>query len=253
MYEANTEATYGLVRTGKYIRHVEDQFDAEVASVILTVLSLGHCQVGDIVKVCRQGQANGHTESSTSSSAKNHVKGAKSATSRPILSHESIVDSLSQLLNYGLLSRTHASHFRSPADNRHEAIKIFKSPDQSVEQSIDNFPGRTKKQREQQWEQAIQNKLEEWKHGPKADLEASPHCTKGKGKKRQMENTGESRTSKRQRVSSPPKVQGASGWQAINRPQVEITNLLDVCDSRELSNCNSTNCLIGQCSSPCQP
>ncbi len=226
IYESNLTTAYALVRSGKYIKVVEDRYGEVAGGVISNLLLLGHVRVGDL------GQAY-----LPSKGSKDPVKGAfaVSSLSLPLGSVKRQADSLDvnnastveslhhalyDLLRAGLVSAVNESHFRSAADNRSEAEKEVPFQDRLV--------GKLKKEHEAEREEAIKQKLEDWKYGTK--LERQDLVGHRKGIKRPLGNLEETSEAKRQRLYSPTttNVYGETGQ--FCRPQTSAIGYLDVCE-----------------------
>lgn len=220
IYEANTASAYALVRSGKYVQIAEDQVGKFAGEIISSLLSLGHAQVGDLV----EGFGVGNSKSINGSlvtpdvSDKPHLNGWKHAaddTDGHGVTFESIQATLFDLLQAGLISEVHESHFRSEADNRLEAEKIVPPPEY--------YKAKSKRENEAQWETSIKKKLAEWKHGIEAEAVGTKDSTKSigakKGKKRLLESAEECQPKKRLAL-------GATG--AAYEAKSDVTGVLDV-------------------------
>lgn len=198
VYEANTEAAYFLIRSGKYVKIAEDQIDEFAGAVISNLLLLGHAKVGDLVKaygVSSRKDVNGPTTATHGVANKplaNDVNNTKDHVGDNAVTLETIHNTLCDLLRLGLVSHVNESHFRSDADNRLEAQKVVPPPEY--------YKAKSKKENEAQWEASIQNKLEEWMFGTEAEIEDVEILRKGG--KRLLEDPESSRAGKRQRLHS---------------------------------------------------
>ena len=196
VYEANLTNAYALVRSGKYIKTVEDQYGEFAGGVISNLLLLGHVRVGDFAQAyVIPGDSKGHlngafvlpNSSLPRGSATKQVDGLDGYRGS---TRESLHQALYDLLQASLISVVNESHFRSLADNRSEAEKEIPFQDQYV--------GKLKKEHEAEREQAIHHKLEDWKYGTKQEREQLAGLQKGK--KRLLGNSGELPKAKRQRL-----------------------------------------------------
>lgn len=196
VYEANTEAAYSLVRSGKYVKIAENQLDEFAGALISNLLLLGHAKVGDLVKaygVSSGKDARGTTTVSNeipNEPVSNDLSHTQGNPRDNAVTLETIHKTLSELLRLGLVSHVNESHFRSDADNRLEAQKAVPPPEY--------YKAKSKKENDAQWEASIQNKLEEWKFGTKAQREDVEILMKGK--KRLLDGSGNSRAGKRQKL-----------------------------------------------------
>lgn len=216
VYEANLTNAYALVRSGKYIKIVEDRYGDFAGGVTSNLLLLGHARVGDLAQAYiipgdSKGHLNGAFDPPNSSlprgSATKQVDGLNGnrGPTREIL-HQALYD----LLQAGLISVVNESHFRSLADNRSEAEKEIPFQDRYV--------GKMKKEHEVEREEAIQHRLEDWKYGTRQEREQLAGLQKGK--KRLLGNSGEIPEAKRQRL-------GDMGQ--LHRQQISVSGYLDVC------------------------
>ena len=103
---------------------------------------------------------------------------------------ENIHHSLCDLLQAGLISKVHMSHFHTEADNRTEAERLTPLTGE--------YKGQTKREREAMWEQAVQEKLNGWKYGTVG--EARDIAALKKGAKRPLEYSQELASNKRLKV-----------------------------------------------------
>ena len=195
MYEPNLANAYALARSGKYIKIVEERYGDFAGGVISNLLLLGHVRVSDLAQAYlpskgSKGQLNG-TYAFPNSPLPN---GSPTKQAHSPENHgpavESLHQSLYELLQAGLISAVNESHFRSLADNRTEAEKEV--PFQ------DRYAGKLKKEHEAEREEAISNKLDDWKYGTK--LERGEFASVGKGKKRPFGNHEDTAGAKRQRL-----------------------------------------------------
>ena len=113
------------------------------------------------------------------------------------------------MLQIGINSKTHLSHFRTDADNRTEAEQ--KTP------VLEQFPGRSKKEKTIAWEAAVQRKLDGWRYGM---VEVSEETSKEqKVRKRRLEDEENTLPKKRARLEG----ENAN----MNRAQAIIVDTLD--------------------------
>ena len=152
--------------------------------------------MGDLV------QAHGVGQTKTTQYSSNSVQGASEKGLINGFNHrkdhiedqnvtlESIHKTLCDLLQFGLVSLVHISHFRSDADNRREAEKEVPPPEE--------YKARSKRDQDAQKEAAIKEKLDQWKYGsqtPQITVE-----TPKNGKKRPLEKEDTSQAEKRRRL-----------------------------------------------------
>lgn len=111
-YEANEDAAYFLLRSGRILQIIETRYGKDAKDVVQNLLLLGHAKVGDLVDayqsktIVTNGQTNGTTNgvNGTESSAKFNLDGI-----------------LKRLLDDGFVEPLVKSMFRSPADTYLEA------------------------------------------------------------------------------------------------------------------------------------
>ena len=101
----------------------------------------------------------------------------------------SIHHMLYDLLQAGLISKVHESHFRTSADNRTEAERIT--------QPVEEYKASKKAEREAMWEATIQKMLVEWKYGDAAEMAEIVQLRKGT--KRPLEDSEDGGSHKRSR------------------------------------------------------
>lgn len=214
------------MRSGKYVRIAEDQVGKFAGEVISSLLSLGHAQVGDLV----EGFGCGTSKSTNGSlvtpdvSDKPHLNGWKHAADG-IDGHgvtfESVQATLFDLLQAGLISEVHESHFRSEADNRLEAEKVVPPPE--------FYKAKSKRDNEAQWETSIKKKLAEWKHGIEAEavvIKDSKNTNSAKkGKKRSLEDAEECQPKKRLALETQVAI---SATRTAYEPATDEAGVLDV-------------------------
>lgn len=223
-YEANTAAAYSLVRFGKYIKVAEAQAGGFAGKVISNLLLLGHARVGDLVEAYQLGQSKStHDCLTTTCRSPNKLISCPSAyaggsNGGESAALESIYGTLYDLLRTELLSRVHVSHFHSDADNRSEAEKEVRQPEE--------YKAKSKKEKDAQREAAVKRKLKEWRYCTiRGNDEVAGLKT---GKKRLQQDPDVQRPEKRQRLYSPSS-QGATGARGrINRPLPRESGDLDV-------------------------
>ena len=224
VYEPNLVNAYALVRSGKHVKTVGDRYGEVAAGVVLNLLRLGYIRVGDLVK------AYGSFKYSTAAtngallclcpprheSVTKQSKGFEAKHESPTA--ETIHQALCTLMRAGLISIVNKSHLRSAADNRSEAEREIPIQDQYV--------GKLKKEREAEREQAIAQKLKDWRFGTKFEREELAGILKGK--KRPLDHPEDAPDSKRQRLHQPLTANGIVGTYRAEPLDVEM-KYLDVC------------------------
>lgn len=197
-YEANPEAAFLLVRSGKYVKITEDRVGKFASGVISNLLFLGHAQVGDLVQAYGMGGGRSTKESlgpcgASGEPLPNESNPAANGFENDDVKPGSIHRTIRELLLLGLVSQVNKSHFRSDADNRIEAEKVVPP--------IEHYKAKSKRENEAQWEMSIEKQLNEWKYG--VGDEIMEVDSMDKRKKRLREDTEDLRPGKRQRFQTP--------------------------------------------------
>ena len=188
-YEANHNACYLLVRSGKYLSYVEDHFKEPAVELLSHMIAHGHTSVGALVRA--------HSSSSDAPTHKSALpnglkcKDLDSGHVDDTRSADTLQDTLCDLLCTGLLGLAHESDFRPFADNRIEAEKL--APHR------DGLSLKMKQAEALVYEQGIADRLHEWKHGTEAQ-QAELSDLKG-SKKRKIGSLSED-ANKRPRLST---------------------------------------------------
>lgn len=213
------------MRSGKYIKIVEDRYGEIAGGVISNLLLLGHVRVGDLAQAylplkCSRGALKGAFALSSPSLPRGFAKKqADSLDANHSPTVESLQKALYDLLQAGLISVVNESHFRSATDNRSEAEKEVPFQDRYV--------GKLKKEHEAEREEAIIKKLNDWRYG--TILEIQGLLGHQKGMKRPLETLEETSEAKRQRLNSPLTTNGNGGTDQYYSPQTSAIDFLDVC------------------------
>ncbi|KAI4274440.1 MAG: hypothetical protein L6R38_006099 [Xanthoria sp. 2 TBL-2021] len=167
-YEANLENSYLLARSGKYIQLLKDRFEDFTSELISNVIILGHVRVGDLTRtyfpsIDERGPVSEIVASDRLSQLSDeHFVKPNGDTGKAVHTADELHSAISDLLGAGLLCLVHEWYFRSAADNIAEAEHVVPR-DGSI---------KSKKQQEATWELDVQQKLEDWKYGSKADIKA---------------------------------------------------------------------------------
>lgn len=113
-YEANADAAYSLVRSGKILRILKSRYGNLAEDVVQNLLLLGHTRVGDLQDAysskAPKTQVNGHTNGETT----NGVNGDYKKDQKPTQSQLNYA--MCQLLEAGFIEPVTEGMFRSPAD-----------------------------------------------------------------------------------------------------------------------------------------
>ena len=224
VYEANTAVAYNLIRAGKYVQVAEEQLGNFAAVIISNLLLLGHARVGDLLQAYGLDRTEGADDPAAIAphpSIKSIYNGSintETSSDNNRISLAAVHTTLCELLRVGFVSLVNESYFRSEADNRTEAGKVVPPPE--------HFRAKSKRDNEAQRETAIQEKLEEWKYGTKAEKEQ--YAPIMNGKKRQLDDIESLQSEKRRRLRLPPNGHALSAWTAVNTTKLEGTNALNV-------------------------
>ncbi|CAL8579458.1 RNA polymerase III subunit C82 [Xanthoria parietina] len=166
LYEANLENSYLLARSGKYIQLLKDRFGDFASELVSNVIILGHVRIGDLTRtyfpsIDERGPLSEIVASDhLSQLSDEHPVKPNGDTEKHVHTVDELHSTISNLLGAGLLCLVHESYFRSAADNIAEAEHVVPR-DGSI---------KSKKQQEATWELDVQQKLEDWRYGSKADM-----------------------------------------------------------------------------------
>ncbi|KAJ6097947.1 hypothetical protein N7499_002321 [Penicillium canescens] len=133
-YEANPQAAYSLVRSGKILQHVESRLGEYAAQVMEAIMFLGHTSITHLETLPQlqpsqpltngvnhdegQPETNGDHEEEAGEPNGNHVVSQKPARLHP---------TLKSLASHGYIHRVREAHFQSPNDNWLDAHRIISS------------------------------------------------------------------------------------------------------------------------------
>ncbi|KAL2759521.1 hypothetical protein ACRALDRAFT_1039309 [Sodiomyces alcalophilus JCM 7366] len=112
-YEANANACYNLVRSGRVVEMVGNEFGPAEQDVFKTLLQLGHARVSDLV------QAFGYSQEGENGTNGQHINGGGrtgAGPSRHIQSAEELYAILCRLVIGGVIDQVGPKTFRSPDD-----------------------------------------------------------------------------------------------------------------------------------------
>ena len=223
VYEANTAVAYNLLRAGKYVQLAEEQFGSFAAVIVSNLLLLGHARVGDLVQAYGLDRTEGANDPAAityqlpTKRIHNGSIDTECSSDNERISLALVHTALRELLGVGFVSLVNESYFRSEADNRTEAGKAVPPPEY--------FRAKSKRDNEAQRETAIQEKLEEWKYGTKAEREHFGFTTNVK--KRQLDDSSSLQAEKRRRLHLPSNGHDVD-WTAVNTLKLEGAKPLSV-------------------------
>ena len=232
VYEANTAVAYNLLRAGKYVQLAEEQLGSFAAVIVSNLLLLGHARVGDLVQAYGLDRVQGANDPAAvvpQPSTKRIHNGSidtECSSDNERISLASVHTALRELLGVGFVSLVNESYFRSEADNRTEAGKAVPPPEY--------FRAKSKRDNEAQRETAIQERLEEWKYGKKAEKEQYGPITNVK--KRQLDDSSSLQGEKRRRLHLPSNGHDVA-WTAVNTLMLEGAKSLSVQNLAKLFSC----------------
>ena len=176
-YEANLESAYNLIRYGTYLRLTRDRHGPLAEKIVLKILVLGHASDSDLTQL----QGTGANPSATSVLQNGHKQNGR-IIHESDLNESEIRKTKVELLQAGLITKVHESHFRTMEDNRIEAEKDTRS--------VEDFAGNTKKDRSANREAFVDSVLDNWKYGSavKTEAEQAPKKKRGKRKAESQES-----------------------------------------------------------------
>lgn len=104
-YEANPDACYSLVRSGKILEVINSQYGAAERDLVQTLMLLGYARIADLTHAfeSRTRKVNGHTNGHTESS-------------ELIESHDDLHVTLARLIQAEIIETVRPDSFRNPAD-----------------------------------------------------------------------------------------------------------------------------------------
>ena len=200
--------------------------------IVSNLLLLGHARVGDLVQAYgldSTEDANDPAAIAYQPSIKRVHNGSintECSSDNERISLASVHMALHELLGVGFISLVNESYFRSEADNRTEAGKAVPPPEY--------FRAKSKRDNEAQRETAIQEKLEEWKYGTKAEREQYGTITNVK--KRQLDEPESLQAEKRRRLRLPSNGHDVA-WTAVNTLKLEGAKPLSVRTLAKIFSC----------------
>ncbi|XRM46005.1 RNA polymerase III subunit C82 [Aspergillus tubingensis] len=127
-YEPNLQAAYYLVRSGKILEFIEERLGKYAATLMETIMYLGHAQVGHLETIPElqpaPPKANGMKQETEGGETEEQMNGDDEHTSeQPALLHPT----LKILASHGYIFRVRDAQFQSYADNALDAERAIKS------------------------------------------------------------------------------------------------------------------------------
>jgi len=117
-YEANQEASYFLLRSGKIIEYVSSRYGSPARDIIQKLLFLGHTRIGDLLAACTPIQELAEVHINGDGKAKSQVNGIQNGSNKKAkdFASKKLEDSIYQLLESGLVVLVVKSKLQSPSD-----------------------------------------------------------------------------------------------------------------------------------------
>jgi len=117
-YEANQEASYFLLRSGKIIEYVSSRYGPLAQDIIQNLLFLGHAKIGDLLAACTPTQQPAEVHIHRDGKAKPLVNGIQNNSNKQAesLVLKKLEDLIYQLLESGLIAPVVKSKLQSPSD-----------------------------------------------------------------------------------------------------------------------------------------
>ncbi|MCJ1307299.1 RNA polymerase III subunit C82 [Agyrium rufum] len=158
-YEADWEAAYDLVRSGKLLSTVRDRLGSTAEKIFSSVLLQEYTRVDEILKA--YGEKSQSSPSTHKTAGKNNVKphsvNGEHNSSQSEPQHSKIALKLQELIDAAFLMVVHPSHFRPKADNITEAENELTGP-------TGLFPTKLKAVEKLTFDSNLRDKLKEWRY-----------------------------------------------------------------------------------------
>ncbi|KAL2810226.1 RNA polymerase III subunit RPC82-domain-containing protein [Aspergillus granulosus] len=143
-YSANMQAAYYLARSGKILEFVEDRLGQYAATVLSTIMYLGHAQVSHLETLpelqpsaSRTNGAHEEQEDPEEEAGENGVNGVNGTNGDHMPEESSLHPTLKALAAHGYIVRVREGHFQSYADNVLDIERQIKAGD-----SVQNLKGK---------------------------------------------------------------------------------------------------------------
>lgn len=117
-YEANQEASYFLLRSGKIIEYVSSQYGPPAQDIFQNLLFLGHAKIGDVLAACLPTQKPAEVHINGDGKARSLVNGIPNGSNKQAedFASKKLEDMMYQLLESGLVAPIVKSKLQSPSD-----------------------------------------------------------------------------------------------------------------------------------------
>lgn len=131
-YEPNLQSAYYLIRSGKILEFVEDRLGKYAATVMATIMFLGHAQVSHLENLpelrpqpspTTNGDHEHPLDENDSEAPSNGVNDGEGPEEQPFLLHPT----LKTLAAHGYIMRVREAHFQSHADNVFDCERVIKA------------------------------------------------------------------------------------------------------------------------------
>ena len=156
-YEANQNTCYSLLRSGKYLAIVEDRLEAPALEMVSDLIAHGYTSAGALIQTQLFSDDGPLPKKSLANGFKSADAEARRGGEREHRSFDSLQGTLCDLLQAGIIQLTHDSDFRPFADNKIEAEKL--------EPHRDALKAKMKQAEALVYNEAISDRLHDWKHG----------------------------------------------------------------------------------------
>lgn len=117
-YEANQDASYFLLRSGKIIEYVHSRYGHLAQNIVQNLLFLGHAKIDDLLEACKQiqppNEAHINGDGKAGSLANGVHNGSDASAGCPI--PDKLLDMMYQLLESGLVTPVKQTMLQSPSD-----------------------------------------------------------------------------------------------------------------------------------------
>ncbi|RAL02015.1 putative DNA directed RNA polymerase III subunit Rpc82 [Aspergillus ibericus CBS 121593] len=126
-YQPNLQAAYYLVRSGKILEFIQERLGKYAATLMATIMFLGHAQVGYLETLPElqpeQPKTNGVNGEAEGEKTEEQMNGHDEHSEQPALLHPT----LKALASHGYIFRVRDAQFQSYADNALDAERAIKS------------------------------------------------------------------------------------------------------------------------------
>jgi DNA-directed RNA polymerase III subunit RPC3 len=121
-YEANQNASYFLLRSGKIIEYVSSRYGPSAKDIVQDLLFLGHAKIGDLLAASKPTEQPGDVHANRDGKAKPLVNGIQNGSNEPTeaLISKKLEDVMYQLLESGIITPVVRAKLQSPSDLYHQ-------------------------------------------------------------------------------------------------------------------------------------